>query len=104
MSNHPHHVFGSDSIDISLGLYASNAYLAIGIEVMFTAIVMLYFFSQESKNAIEHTGKNKISIIALFVFGIAFMLSIAKTSFRDWFGIPEFDLGFATTMLNLIFT
>jgi len=104
ISGHPHHVFGADSIDISLGLYAGSAYLAIGIEAVFTAVVMWYFFSQESKNAIHRTGKNKNSIIAVFVFGIIFMLSIATTSFRDWFDIPEFDLGFATTMPNLIFT
>ena len=95
VSGHPHHVFGSTSIDISLGLYASHAYLAIGIEAIFTAAVMAYFFAQESKNGIHRTRKNKNSIIALFVFGIVFMLSIATTSFRTWFGIPEFDLGFA---------
>lgn len=104
ISGHPHHVFGADSIDISLGLYASNAYLAIGIEAIFTAVVMAYFFSQESKTGVQRTGKNRKSIIALFVFGIIFMLSIATTSFREWLGIPEFDLGFATTMPNLIFT
>ncbi len=104
VSGHPHHVFGADSIDISLGLYASNAYLAVGIEAVFTAVVMAYFFSQESKNGIQRTGINRKSIIALFIFGIVFMLFIATTSVRDWFGIPAFDLGFATTMPNLIFT
>lgn len=104
ISGHPHHVFGADSIDISLGLYASNAYLAIGIEAVFTAIVMAYFFNKESKSGIQRTGKNKLSIIAVFGFGIVFMLSIATNSFRHWFGIPEFDLGFATTMPNLIVT
>lgn len=104
VSGHAHHVFGADTTDISLGLYATNAYIAIGIEIVFTAIVMAYFFSQETKNAVQRTSKNKKSIIALFVFGILFMLSIATTSFRELFGIPEFDLGFATTMPNLIIT
>lgn len=104
LSGHAHHVFGTNSIDISLGLYASNAYLAIGIEIVFTAIVVAYFFSQETKKGIQRTAGNKISIVALFVFGIVFMLSIATVSFRQWLNIPEFDMGIATTMPNLIFT
>jgi len=104
VSGHPHHVFGTDSANISLGLYVSNVYLAIGIEAVFTAIVMAYFFSQEKKRGIQRTSGNKKSIIGVFVFGIVFMLSIGTTSVRDWFGIPPMDLGIATTIPNLIFT
>ncbi len=104
VSGHPHYVFGTDSINISLGLYASNAYLAVLIEAVFTAIVLIYFFAQESKNGVQRTSANKYSIIGLFIFGIVFMLSIATTSFRDRFGMPQFDLGFSTTMPNLVFT
>ena len=103
-SGHPHHIFGLDTGEIGLGLYATNVFLAIGIEAVATVGILWYFFSQESKNGIQRTFKNKASIIGLFVFGIAFMLSIATTSFRELLGIPELDLGFNSSVPTLILT
>ena len=79
-------------------------YLAIAIEALFSIIVLWYFFKEESKKGIKRTKKNKISIISVFAYGIIFMLLIATHSFRQLFGIPEFDLGFNTNMPTLIFT
>ncbi len=103
-SGHPHHLFGAHSQEIGLGLYASNVYMAIGIEAIFSMALLWYFFQQEVKNGIHRTAKNKASIIGLFVFGILFMLTIATTSFRDWFNIPEFDIGFNSSVPTLILT
>lgn len=103
-SGHPHHVFGAETQDVALGLYASNIYLAIVIEAVFCVLVLWYFFKQETKNGIQRTSKNKKLVIGLFVFGIVFMLSIATTSFRELLGIPEFDLGFNTNVPTLIIT
>ena len=103
-SGHPHHLFGLDSSAVGLGLYATNVYLAIGIEAVFIIASLAYFFSLEAKKGVQRSTKNKASIIGVFVFGIVFMLSIATTSYRELFGIPEFDLGFNTTVLSLIFT
>ena len=104
ISGHPHHVFGTDTVNISLGLYASSTYVAILIEAVITAITVSYFFMQESKLGIQRTSFNRWSIIGLFVFGILFMFFIATRSFRDWFGVPDFDPGFNTTIPNLIVT
>ena len=103
-SGHPHHVFGEQTQDIGLGLYASNIYLAIGIEAVTCIAVLWYFFRQEAVDGIQRTAKNKWSIIGLFVFGIVFMLSIATTSFRDLLNLPEFDLGFNTSVPTLLVT
>ena len=103
-SGHPHHIFGLDSHEVGLGLYASNVYLAIGIEAIFCVAALWYFFSQEAKNGIERSSSNKAYIIGLFVFGVGFMLSIATTSFRELFGIPEFNLGFNSNVPTLIST
>ena len=103
-SGHPHHIFGLDTNNVGLGLYATNVYLAIGIEAIATIGMLWYFFSQETKNGIQRTSKNKASIIGLFVFGIVFMLSIATNSFRELFNIPEFDLGFNSSVPTLILT
>ena len=101
-SGHPHHLFGAETQAVGLGNYATNVYQAIGIEAIFTIVALWYFFSQETKNGIQRTSKNKAAIIGLFVYGIVFMLSVATTSFRDLFGIPEFDLGFNTSVPTLI--
>lgn len=103
-SGHAHHIFGADTQSIALGLYATNVYLAIAIEVIFCMAMLWYFFKKEAKNGVLRTSKNKASIIGLFAFGILFMLSIATTSFRELLGIPAFDLGFNTNVPTLVTT
>lgn len=104
ISGHMHHVFGAETMELGFGLYASNPYLAIVIEALFSIIALWYFFKEETKKGIKRTKKNKISIMSVFAYGIIFMLLIATHSFRELFGIPEFDLGFNTNMPTLIFT
>jgi len=103
-SGHMHHVFGENTMEAGLGLYASNPYLAILIEAIFSFGAMWYFFREEAKKGIIRTTKNRIAIISVFAYGIIFMLLIATKSFRELFGIPEFNLGFNTNMPTLIFT
>ena len=103
-SGHMHHLFGADTMKAGLGLYASNPYLAISIEALFSIAAIWYFFREETKKGIIRTTKNRIAIISVFAYGIIFMLLIATKSFRELFGIPEFDFGFNTNMPTLIFT
>ncbi|MDN3643183.1 hypothetical protein QWY87_10760 [Lutimonas halocynthiae] len=103
-SGHMHHVFGAETMELGFGLYASNPYLAIVIEALFSIVALWYFFKEETKKGIKRTKKNKISIMSVFAYGIIFMLLIATKSFRELFGIPEFDVGFNTNMPTLIFT
>jgi len=103
-SGHPHHIFGEETHDVGLGLYATNVYLAIGIEALFCVIALWYFFRKEAKTGIQRTSKNKAAIIGLFAFGIGFMLIIATTSFRQWLNIPDFNLGFNSNVPTLILT
>ena len=103
-SGHMHHLFGAETIDTGLGLYASHTYLAIAIEAIFSFVAIWYFFREESKKGITRTTMNKIGITSVFAYGIIFMLLIATHSFRELLSIPEFDLGFNTNMPTLIFT
>ncbi len=103
-SGHPHHIFGADTAEAGLGLYATNVYLAIAIEAVFCIAILWYFFKQDIKLGIQRTSANKAAIAGLFVFGIVFMLSIATTSFRELFGIPDFDLGFNSSVPTLVMT
>lgn len=104
LSGYPHHIFGEHSHQVGLGLYTSNVYLALIIEAVFCAILLIYFFRNEEKLGNYRTSKNKISIIGLFVFGVLFMMSIATESVRERFGIPAFDLGFQTNVPSLLMT
>lgn len=103
-SGYPHHVFGEDTYEVGLGLYYSNVYLAILIEALFIAVILLYYFRIDSNSNKPPSKKNRLQIAGLFAFGIGFLLLIASNSFRQWFDLPEFDPPFNTTMLSLIFT
>ena len=103
-SGHMHHLFGADTMKAGLGLYASNPYLAISIEALFSIAAIWYFFREETKKGIIRTTKNRIAIISVFAYGIIFMSLIATKSFRELFGIPNFDLEFNTNIPTLIFT
>jgi len=104
LSGFPHHIHGHESHNIALGLYASNPYVAIAIEIVFTIIVMVYFFKTEATKGVVRTAGNRAWIVGIFVFGNVFMLGIATTSLRQLFGIPAFDPGFNTNVPTLIIT
>ena len=103
-SGHPHHVFGAQTHQVGLGLYASHAYLAVFIEFIFVVAALWMFFRMEKQSGIERDPKNKWTIIALFAIGVMFMLFIATISMREWLSIPQFDLGFNTSVPTLILT
>jgi len=103
-SGHMHHVFGQESMEVGLGLYASMPYVAILVEAVFIFMTLWYFFRVEKQKRIQRTGKNKAAIIGVFVYGVGFMLLIATHSFRQIFNLPEFNLGINTNMPTLIFT
>ena len=103
-SGHMHHLFGADTMEAGLGLYATSPYIAIAIEAIFSIVALWYFFSEETKKGIIRTTKNRIVIISVFAYGIIFMLLIATHSFRELLSIPEFELDFNTNMPTLIFT
>lgn len=104
IAGYPHHLFGEHTHDIGLGLYLTKVYLAIGIEALFIAIILWFFFKNERKAGITRSRKNSFSIIGIFAGGVVFILFIASVSMRTWFGIPEFELPVNTTIPTLIFT
>lgn len=103
-SGHIHHVFGAETMELGFGLYASNPYLAVAIEALFSIVALWYYFKEEAKMGNRRLQSNKIAIISVFAYGIVFMLLIATHSFRELFDLPVFDLGFNTNIPTLIFT
>lgn len=104
LSGYPHHIFGEETHTVGLGLYHSNVYLAIAIEALVSALVLVYFFKKEKDKGIERSTKNTFYIIGLFAFGVVFLFLIATTSFKDWFGLPDLNVMFNTTIPTLILT
>ncbi|EBA02825.1 hypothetical protein RB2150_18262 [Rhodobacterales bacterium HTCC2150] len=103
-SGHGHHLFGANTFAVGLGLYAKNAYLAILIEAVFIVAALIYYFRAEANAGVVRTTKIRGAIIAVFAYGIVFMLSIATVSFRDLFGLPVLNLAFNTTVPTIILT
>ena len=103
-SGHIHHVFGAETMELGFGLYASNPYLAVATEALFSIVALWYYFKEEAKMGNRRLQSNKIAIISVFAYGIVFMLLIATHSFRELFDLPVFDLGFNTNIPTLIFT
>jgi len=91
-------------MELGFGLYASNPYLAVVIEALFSIVALWYYFKEEAKMGNRRLQSNKIAIISVFAYGIVFMLLIATHSFRELFDLPVFDLGFNTNIPTLIFT
>ena len=58
-SGHMHHVFGAETMELGFGLYASNPYLAILIEALFSIVAVWYFFREESKRELLELLKIK---------------------------------------------
>ncbi|MEM9838879.1 MAG: hypothetical protein AAF830_06940 [Pseudomonadota bacterium] len=104
ISGFPHHVFGEDSHPVGLGLYASRPYLAVFIEAVFVVVAGWYYFDQQARAGVQHTPLQKWSIIGILTYAMVFMAFTATVSLREWFGIPEFDVGFNTSVPTLIFT
>lgn len=103
-SGHPHHFFGADTHQVGLGLYASNVYLAIAIEAVFVIAALWFYFRSEAKAGIVRSAKNLAVIIGVFAYGVVFLLTIATSSLRQLLSLPDFDLGFNTSVPTLIIT
>lgn len=104
LSGYPHHLFGADTHNIGLGLYETNVYLAILIEAVFSAVLLGFFFNRQTKMGLIRSRSNVLSIIGVFAGGVLFILFIASTSLRTWFGIPEFSIPINTTIPVLMLT
>ena len=74
-----------------------NLFRLILNKLYFNCQIYLFFF----KNTVIKL--NNLSSFSKTI-NIIFILIIATKSFRELFGIPEFDLGFNTNIPNIIFT
>ncbi len=104
LGGYPHHVFGQETPVIGTGLYLTLPFLAIALEALYIVFFMRWFFLDERRRGVVRSPGSSWAIIGLFVFNIAFLASIAVTSMREWFGLPEFALPFETTIPSLFVT
>ncbi|RNC87197.1 MAG: hypothetical protein ED556_07185 [Winogradskyella sp.] len=102
LGGYPHNIFGTDTLSVGTGLYYSQPYLAVALELIFSAIVLYLFFKTEKKNNIKRTKRQRNWIIGIFTFNIIFMFSIADLSTRDLLATMNIDFatefGFQTTI------
>ncbi|MEM7436923.1 MAG: hypothetical protein AAF436_17345 [Myxococcota bacterium] len=100
----PHHVFGPDTPSVGTGWYYTAPYLGVAFEALYCVIFLAWFFYNDAKAGVKRTVSQRATIVGVFVFGVVFMFSVAKTSFRDLFGIPPFDVPFNTVVPAMILT
>lgn len=101
---YPHHVLGPETPVVGTGLYLTLPYLGIALEAVYIVFFVGWFLRDERRRGVVRSPGNRRAIIGLFVFNLAFLASIAVTSMREWFGLPEFALPFNTTIPSLVVT
>ncbi len=104
LGGYPHHVLGPETATVGTGLYLTAPFVAIALEAVYTVGFVGWFLVEERRRGIVRSVGNRRAIIGLFVFNILFMASIAATSMREWFGLPEIALPFETTVPTLAIT
>jgi hypothetical protein len=104
LGGYPHHVLGPDTPVVGIGLYLTLPFVGIAMEAVYIVFFLGWFFLEERRRGNVRSPGNRRAIIGLFVFNLAFLASIAVTSMRDWFGLPEFTLPFDTTIPSLVVT
>ncbi len=104
LGGYPHHIFGPDTPVIGTGMYLTLPFVGIALEAVYIMFFLGWFFLEERRRGVERLSGNRLAIIGLFVFNLVFLASIAVTSMRDWFGLPEFSLPFETTIPSLVVT
>ncbi len=101
---YPHNVLGPDTPLVGTGLYLTQPFLGIALEAVYVVFFVGWFLRDERRRGAVRSPGNRRAIIGLFVFNIVFLASIAVTSMREWFGLPQFALPFQTTIPSLFVT
>lgn len=100
----PHHVFGPDTPTVGTGWYHSAPYLGVAFEAVYTFVFLAWFFYNDAKEGVKRSFGQKATLVGVFVFGLLFMFSVAKTSYRELFDIPPLDVPFNTVVPAMILT
>jgi hypothetical protein len=77
-SGHMHHVFGADTMEAGLGLYATNPYLAILIEAFFSIGAMWYFFRKEAKKELLELQKIRLQLFLFLLMELFLCYSLPQ--------------------------
>lgn len=91
LSGHPHFVFGPDSLQVGIGLYASAPYLALAVEAVFTGAVMAWVLKTDARAGVAHSRTTLWVWAAVFGGGILMLLPTADLSLVELTGLPPYD-------------
>ncbi|GAB5536157.1 MAG: hypothetical protein Rubg2KO_24060 [Rubricoccaceae bacterium] len=104
LGGYPHHVLGPETASVGTGLYLTAPFAGVALEAVYTVGFVGWFLVEERRRGTVRSAGNRRALVGLFVFNILFMASIATTSMREWFGLPEVALPFETTVPTLAVT
>ena len=100
----PHHVLGPDTPAVGTGMYYTAPYLAVALEGLYCVVFLAWFFYNDARAGVKRTTGQRATLIGVFVFGIVFMASVARNSYRELFDIPAIDIPFNTLIPSMILT
>lgn len=100
----PHHVLGPDTPAVGTGMYYTAPYLAVALEGLYCVVFLAWFFYNDKQAGVQRSFGRRATIVGVFVFGIVFMATVARTSYRELFDIPPMDVPFNTLIPSMILT
>lgn len=86
LSGFPHHVFGPHTAEVGLGLYGSAPYLALGVEALFTVVVMAGVFWKDAVDGVRRSRTTLVVWAAVLLGGIAILVPNADLSLVELTG------------------
>ena len=104
LAGYPHAVMGPDTPSVGTGLYHSATYTAIAFEGVYSAGFLVWFFVNDARAGVHRKPVHRATLVGVFVFGLVFLLSVARVSYRELFHIPPLDIGIETTIPAMLIT
>ena len=105
ISGYPHHIFGPDSHQVGFGLYYSAPYLAVGIEAVFTALVLGWVLRTDAATGVRRSRATYRVWAAVFGGGLLFTFASADLSVAEVLGVEPLAAlsGTAVPLLVVIY-
>ncbi len=100
----PHNVFGPHTHAVGTGLYNSAPYFAVGLEAIFTIVVMAWVLRVDAKAGVRRARKTLIVWALVFGGGLAFMFMSADLTLAELTGVQASPALAGTAMPMMVIT
>ncbi len=103
IGGYPHYVWGPESLNLGTGMYSSAPYVAVALEAIFTAAMLVWVVRGDRARGVQRSGATWVARAAVFGGGIVFMFTSADLSMAEATGLDPIPALDGTAMLMLAF-